>query len=567
MSAMSVQDGIQRFLDDVDPVILSRGQDYYRRGCVESIDHDEGHVTAEVSGSEDEPYLVDIDFDEDGNVADWDCDCPYDWGPVCKHTVAALLALQAEPPEERSQEAAAAKTSVRELVERAEKEQLATLILEHCKEDKRFQSRVLSALEDSGEQELASIKELVRESIRSNSDYGYIDEDGCDNICADLDDALDQARRRAGRGQYDRALDIAEFILITAIGLMESDNGCLSWTIDAALETVGLAAKGFAETGAPREKWVQRILKTAQASVFDDWEERRHTLLRQAAVLADVENEGEFYTVLDRLSDRRWEKFQDAPRYEKQDKITRYHILCAAHGLEDAHKYLEQNLNIDEFRMILIREDMAAGDYIHAEQLCLERVEDARKEQWHRPDQWEHLLYDIYQGWGQREKLIGQARFLTLLGDRDFYQIAKDMLIEDGRWEAEYPGFLAELKGKWSPYAYMDILAEENELALLMEQVRVYRDAVFQHGAVLAPRYGEEIYSLCAAAIRQVAKRIDNRKDYQRLCGLLHSLVRFGGIGKAKELIQELRQVYPRRKALWEELERVEREIKKPQKV
>lgn len=567
MSAMSVQDGIQRFLDDVDPVILSRGQDYYRRGYVESIDYDEGHVTAEVSGSEDEPYLVDIDFDEDGEVEAWECDCPYDWGPVCKHTVAALLALQAEPLEERSQEVSAVKTSVRELVERAEKEQLAALILEHCKEDKRFQSQVLSALEDSGERELASIKELVRESIRSNSDYGYIDEDGCDNICADLDEALDKARRRAGRGQYERALDIAEFVLISAMGLLESDNGCLSWTIDAALETVGLAAKGFAETGAPREKWVQRILKTAQASVFDGWEDWRHMLLRQAAVLADAGNEDKFYAVLDRLSDRRWEKFQDAPRYEKQDKTTRYHILCAAHGPEDARKYLEQNLNIDEFRITLIREDLAAGDYAHAEQLCLERVEDARKEQWHRPDQWEHLLYDIYQGWGKREKLIGQARFLTLLGDRDFYQITKNLLIEDGRWEAEYPGFLAELKGKWSPYAYMDILAEENELALLMEQVRVYRDAVFQHGAVLAPRYGEEIYGLCTAVIRQVAKRIDNRKDYQRLCGLLRSLVRFGGIGEAKELIQELRQVYPRRKALWEELEQVEREIKKPQKV
>lgn len=553
---MSVQDGIQRFLDDVDPVILSRGQDYYRRGYVESIDHDEGHVTAEVPGSEDEPYLVDIDFDEDREVEAWDCDCPYDWGPVCKHTVAALLALQTEPPEERSQEAAAVKISVRELVERAEKEQLAALILEYCKEDKRFQSRVLSVLEDSGEQELASIKELVRESIRFNSDHGYIDKDGCDTICADLDDALDQARCRAGRGQYERAQDIAEFVLIIAMGLLESDNGCLSWTIDAAPETVGLAAKGFAEAGAPREKWIQRILKTAQAPVFDGWEDWRHMLLRQAAVLADDENEDKFYAVLDRLSDRRWEKFQDAPRYEEQDKTTRYHILCTAHGPEDAHKYLEQNLNADKFRIILIREDMAAGDYAHAELLCLERLEEARKEQWHRPDQWEHLLYDIYQGWGQREKLIGQARFLTLLGDRDFYQITKNLLIEDGRWEAEYSGFLAELKGKWSPYAYMDILAEENELALLMEQVRVYRDAVFQHGAVLAPRYGEEIYGLCAAAIRQVAKRIDNRKDYQRLCGLLRSLVRFGGTGEAKELIQELRQAYPRRLPIRADAER-----------
>lgn len=65
---MDTHDGIQRFLDDVDPVVLSRGQDYYRRGYVESIDYGEGHVTAEVSGSEDEPYLVDIAFDEDGEV-------------------------------------------------------------------------------------------------------------------------------------------------------------------------------------------------------------------------------------------------------------------------------------------------------------------------------------------------------------------------------------------------------------------------------------------------------------------------------------------------------------------
>ena len=97
----SLYDGIQRFLDDVDPVILSRGQDYYRQGYVESIDYDNGLVTAEVSGSEVEPYLVEINFDEYGEVEAWECDCPYDWGPVCKHVVAALLAVQAEPLEER----------------------------------------------------------------------------------------------------------------------------------------------------------------------------------------------------------------------------------------------------------------------------------------------------------------------------------------------------------------------------------------------------------------------------------------------------------------------------------
>ena len=64
----------------------------------------------------------------------------YDWGPVCKHTAAALLAIQAEPPKEETQEGDARKISIRDLVERAEKEQLAELILEHCRKDKRFES-------------------------------------------------------------------------------------------------------------------------------------------------------------------------------------------------------------------------------------------------------------------------------------------------------------------------------------------------------------------------------------------------------------------------------------------
>lgn len=91
---MSLKIGIQRFLDEVDPTILTRGEDYYRSGQVENVERNGGHVTAEVSGSEEAPYLVELDFSEGGEVEDWSCDCPYDWGPVCKHAVAVLFALR-----------------------------------------------------------------------------------------------------------------------------------------------------------------------------------------------------------------------------------------------------------------------------------------------------------------------------------------------------------------------------------------------------------------------------------------------------------------------------------------
>lgn len=568
---MSPEDGIRRFLDNVDPKILARGEDYYHSGQVEGVDWEGDHVTAEVFGSEEEPYLVGLDFSEDGELEDWFCDCPYDWGPVCKHTAAVLLAIQAEPSEKPSKRVQSPKINILPLLKSAKKEQLVQLILEHCQEDQRFQNRVLSELEDSEEQELAAVKTLVEASSCSNTHRGYIDMRGCDHICADLDDILDQARRRIKQGRYDQALDITLFVLLTAVklvGEVDSSSGSLSWTIDAALETVELAANGLVQENGPREEFVRKILKAAEDSAFDGWEHWRYNLLQRSAILANSENEEAFFHLLDRLSDRLWESFQDTPRYgyAEEDKITRYSIIRSAHGAEKARTYLEQNLEVNELCVILVREDMARGDYAHAESLCQKRLEKEQEKPWSRPSQWQYLLYEIYRDGGQPEKQICQARKLALLGDRDFYQAAKELLTKSGRWQEEYPGFLVELKAARPAYEYMEILKLEGETALLMEQVRLYPEIVFQYGSTLVQPYREEIFDLCAAGIREQAKRSSNRKEYQKLCALIEPLAGFGWYAEAQALVIELRQDYPRRPALLDGLGNTKRAILKRMK-
>lgn len=557
---MSLGNGIQQFLEGVDPKILVRGADYYHSGQVEDIEWEGWHVTAEVAGSNAAPYLVEIDFTEDGKISDWSCDCPYDWGDVCKHTVAVLLAVQRQTERILPKKESGERFSFQALVEEAEKEQLAALILEHCKEDKRFRSQVLSELEETGTQELASIKSLIKDSIRSNKYQGYIDVRGCDNICTDLDDALDKARKRIERGQYSQALDIAQFVLLSGIKLAheaDSNPGSLNWTIVAALDTIGQAAKCLVEKGAPRKEWVRELLKTAEDTVFDGWEHWRYELLQQVSILAAPETEGEFYALLDRLNDRRWEKFEDSPKQEEEDKLSRYYVMRSAHGAEEARAYLEQNVEVDALRLLLVRENMEKGDYAESESLCREQVGKELSTQWPQPSQWQYLLYEIYQDWGQREKQIEQARELALLGDREYYLTAKNLLLEDGRWKDEYPGFLAELKKKQPSYEYMELLKLEGETALLMEQVRRFPEMVFRYGDVLVHQFRNDVYGLCVNEIRENAKHSNNRKDYRRLCDLLRTLVKFGGTAEAQKLIDELRQTFPRRLTLLDELERV----------
>lgn len=279
--------------------------------------------------------------------------------------------------------------------------------------------------------------------------------------------------------------------------------------------------------------------------------------------MANAENEEAFFHLLDRLSDRLWESFQDTPRYgyEEEDKITRHSIIRSARGAENARTYLEQNLEVDELRVILVREDMVRGDYAHAEFLCQKRLEKEREKPWPRPSQWQYLLYEIYQDGGQREKQICQARKLALLGDQDFYQTVKELLTKSGRWQEEYPGFLAELKAARPAYEYMEILKLEGETALLMEQVRLYPETVFQYGDMLGQPYGKEIFDLCAFVIRERAEQPGNRKKYQKLCSLIKSLAGFGGHTEAQALIAELQQIYPRRPALLDELMQIEQAL------
>lgn len=78
-------------------VIFDRGDDYFEGGMVTEIVQRGQSISAEVEGSQYDPYVVTIRLDNDGRVTGTDCDCPYD--DVCKHVVAVLLTLVRNPVE------------------------------------------------------------------------------------------------------------------------------------------------------------------------------------------------------------------------------------------------------------------------------------------------------------------------------------------------------------------------------------------------------------------------------------------------------------------------------------
>jgi len=77
----------------VEQKILDRGHKYYRYDKIELLDQFEvGEFNAVVLGSEE--YNVFVKLDKDQKIIASHCDCPYDWGDVCKHEVAVYYYIR-----------------------------------------------------------------------------------------------------------------------------------------------------------------------------------------------------------------------------------------------------------------------------------------------------------------------------------------------------------------------------------------------------------------------------------------------------------------------------------------
>ena len=84
--------------------VFERGQNYRKEGRIQRIDRFDDHVTAVVQGSS----QYDVTVELEGSTIDARCTCLYEGTGECKHVVAVLLSVAAEPPSDESDRVVAA---------------------------------------------------------------------------------------------------------------------------------------------------------------------------------------------------------------------------------------------------------------------------------------------------------------------------------------------------------------------------------------------------------------------------------------------------------------------------
>ncbi|WP_189524946.1 SWIM zinc finger family protein [Nostoc sp. 'Peltigera membranacea cyanobiont' 232] len=203
---------------------FQRGEAYYEAGAVNAVTQ-RGHLLqAEVAGTEDRPYHVNLSFDDSG-LTSANCTCAYNFDGWCKHIVATMLvcARESENIEQRP--------TLEQLLDRLDRSQTQRLLQELVKEypplieaiDRHVGWMTNPMVEQTTIRlvrrltiDPAPIRRQVRQIIRDAVRYF---EEGCeeDPIAEDLLNVVQTAVDFSERGEGENAIAILEAITFTCV--------------------------------------------------------------------------------------------------------------------------------------------------------------------------------------------------------------------------------------------------------------------------------------------------------------------------------------------------------------
>ena len=109
--------------------------------------------------------------------------------------------------------------------------------------------------------------------------------------------------------------------------------------------------------------------------------------------------------------------------------------------------------------------------------------------------------------------------------------------------------------------ARMEEKISKKKAVKLLEAVTENPYNLFYYAQFLVMDYPNEIYELCANYIREQCAQATDRRLYKKVCKDLLQLIKWKGNATAKLLVDEFKATYPRRSALLDELQKVERKL------
>ena len=559
---------LDQFEQLIDEKILQRGSDYFQKGRVHDLEEVSPHnYEAIVEGSED--YLVELTLKNDV-VTDYSCDCPYDMGPVCKHVAAVIFALQEDKlgltkktakTKHKTKSPAKKQKSpaeqLKELLNKASVDELKELISKEASRNMMFRNHVMTSLEHYNDN---ISKEFYRNQVRTMiksamGRYDYLDWNGAMKLGGSVLELLALASRHVERKAYEKAACICFAVIEEMFEPLESaddSGGYISSCIDEAMNVLGdmAACCDSVETRQMISNYCADAFEKATFEGFD-W----HTTL--LFIAAD-------FAVTDADFDRIM-TLADSPKLSEYDnemtQMLKYETILKRRGEDIALQFLELHLENPRLRKEAINIAFANHDYNKAIKLAEDGVKLYSKNKPGLAGDFYESLLKIAQAKHDTPKIIEYARYLLIENfrhEQDYCQILKENVNPD-EWNAFFDKLIQDIKTQKRWYAIDQVASlyiREKQIDKLWEMVKTDKTltTLERYDTCCAKDYPKEIADLYSYLILKYLENNVSRNHYHTACRYIIRMRKYGEKGRADQLVEKLRALYPRRPALMDEL-------------
>ena len=576
-----VKMNLNYFENSIEKKIVARGYEYYENNYVTSVEETEENVfEAEVEGTE--LYTVEVELDDQANIIDTQCDCPYDMGDYCKHQVAVFLAvrdmksntsnasnwilqnnkesesvLKSPVPKKRKA------TDIEEILSDRTKEELVEFLLKLASENEEIKQRIELNFEDGNDEaEISKSIALIRTIIRNNSDrHGFVAYGDAYEAVKGADLVLEKARFAFEQNKTVHALQLSLCVIHEMMDLLQcadDSDGVIGGVIEETFAFIDKLMVDEELTPITKETMFNKLIEEAFNRRYEGWTDWRIDLLESCSEIADTSDlrsklETHLVLMIENGEGDSWSVNYLAERIN----LIRYHLVEKHDGQKMAQDFIKENLQYSNFREMAIESAMNKKDYDYVIKLTLDG-EDKDKRLRGLVEQWKKYRYKAFQLSGKIDEQRGIAMDFILNGSFEYFKELKNTYVTN-EWPSVYPKiiFLLENQKKTYQDVYTRILIEEGEKQKLLEFVKGSPSSVETYYKHLIPDFKDEIYTLFLQYIEQSAARAGNRKDYQRVCAIIRNLLKAGGKERAQEIKQKLFNNYAHRPAFRDELSRL----------
>jgi uncharacterized Zn finger protein len=560
---------LKHFESEIDEVIVDRGLSYWENGNVLELEQiGDGEFEAIVSGSED--YQVNIKLIGD-KVQDFNCDCPYDMGPVCKHVVAVLYALKegklngAEKSKIKlkSKGKIAEKQSLKKQFEdtltRLGKDELVEWMRVWAEKDELFRNYFLARFAgNAGKIDIEKYARiLTKKSKSARRSYGIDDFEDPVEYVSEAAQMLSHAENSFSTTGASEIISICFAVIkVVAPALTYSDDsdGEISDTVEQAMELIARTSEEKELSESIKKELFELCLRYSDTEGMDIncWD--LDILGIAGSIISGQKEKERLFLILDRKDNA------DSWHYiNEQTAQIRFEVIERLDGKEAAVKYAESMIHLPRIRKQFVEQYIRGKNYSKAKELCEQGIILDQKHAGIVND-WQEYLLTI----AEKEKNIPEIlRLATLLflekfNSKEFYPIIKKYT-PVGEWKKKVEFLIQELNKEQADEYITWIYTEEGMLdrllAFVKENPHPFNIEKFEPN--LKSMYPEELKDLYEKAVRNCASHASDRRAYKECCRLLRRMKKLGDKKRVDALIHEFVTTYKKRPAFLDELKRV----------